>query len=123
VKTGIQFYINRHDFWIPTYVGMTKNLKNGTYIQATQVLDRGVRRHLRCEPPLPENCPLTVLGSSRGVKSLWAGDSKGVSPLVFFIHKENESKNQVRVIKIGVTNLAELAQHADKPREQMGGTD
>jgi hypothetical protein len=31
VKTGIQFYINRHDFWIPTYVGMTKSLKNGTY--------------------------------------------------------------------------------------------
>jgi hypothetical protein len=31
VKTGIQFYIIRHDSWIPTYVGMTKRLKKGTY--------------------------------------------------------------------------------------------
>jgi len=31
VKTGIQIDIIRHDFWIPTYVGMTKRLKNSTY--------------------------------------------------------------------------------------------
>jgi hypothetical protein len=31
VKTGIQKSMARHDFWIPTYVGMTKRLKNGTY--------------------------------------------------------------------------------------------
>jgi hypothetical protein len=31
VKTGIQIDIIRHDFWIPTCVGMTKRLKNGTY--------------------------------------------------------------------------------------------
>ena len=31
MKTGIQIYIVRHDFWIPTYVGMTKRLKNSTY--------------------------------------------------------------------------------------------
>ena len=31
VKTGIQFGIIRHDFWIPTCVGMTKRLKNGPY--------------------------------------------------------------------------------------------
>jgi hypothetical protein len=31
VKTGIQFYMIRHDFWIPTCVGMTKRLEKGTY--------------------------------------------------------------------------------------------
>jgi hypothetical protein len=31
VKTGIQIDIIRHEFWIPTCVGMTKKLKNGTY--------------------------------------------------------------------------------------------
>ncbi|HEY32915.1 MAG TPA: hypothetical protein G4O10_07400 [Dehalococcoidia bacterium] len=31
VKTGIQFYIIRHDSWIPTCVGMTIRLRNGTY--------------------------------------------------------------------------------------------
>jgi hypothetical protein len=31
VKTGIYKCIARHDFWIPTYVGMIKRLKNGTY--------------------------------------------------------------------------------------------
>jgi hypothetical protein len=31
VKTGIQVDIIRHDFWIPTCVGMTKRLKNSTY--------------------------------------------------------------------------------------------
>jgi hypothetical protein len=31
VKTGIQRDIVRHDFWIPTYVGMTKRLKISTY--------------------------------------------------------------------------------------------
>jgi hypothetical protein len=29
--TGIQKDIARHNFWIPTYVGMTKRLKNNTY--------------------------------------------------------------------------------------------
>ena len=29
--TGIQEDIVRHDFWIPTYVGMTKRLENSTY--------------------------------------------------------------------------------------------
>jgi hypothetical protein len=29
--TGIQKDIARHDFWIPTYVGMTIRLKNDTY--------------------------------------------------------------------------------------------
>jgi hypothetical protein len=28
---GIYKSIAMHDFWIPTYVGMTKRLKNGTY--------------------------------------------------------------------------------------------
>jgi hypothetical protein len=31
VKTGIQKDIARHNFWIPTYVGMTKRLKNNTF--------------------------------------------------------------------------------------------
>jgi hypothetical protein len=31
VKTGIQIDIIRHEFWIPTCVGMTEKLKNGTY--------------------------------------------------------------------------------------------
>ena len=31
VKTGIQESMARHDYWIPTYVGMTKRLKNSTY--------------------------------------------------------------------------------------------
>ena len=31
MKTGIRIDIIRHDFWIPTYVGMTKKLKNDTY--------------------------------------------------------------------------------------------
>jgi hypothetical protein len=31
VKTGIQKDIARHDLWIPTYVGMTKRLKNNTF--------------------------------------------------------------------------------------------
>jgi hypothetical protein len=29
--TGIQKDIAKHGFWIPTYVGMTKRLKNNTY--------------------------------------------------------------------------------------------
>jgi hypothetical protein len=31
VKTGIQKDIARHDFWIPTCVGMTKRFENNTY--------------------------------------------------------------------------------------------
>jgi fumarate hydratase subunit beta len=31
VNTGIQIDIIRHEFWIPTCVGMTEKLKNGTY--------------------------------------------------------------------------------------------
>jgi hypothetical protein len=29
--TGIQKDMARHDFWIPTYVGITKRCKNNTY--------------------------------------------------------------------------------------------
>ena len=34
VKTGIQINIVRHDFWIPTCVGMTKRPKTALMIQA-----------------------------------------------------------------------------------------
>ena len=76
----------------------------------TQALDRIARHPLRCERPLLENYPHTVLGCSRGVKSLLAGDSKGVSPLTFVIRKEKQGNNQVKFTKISVTNLPELAQ-------------
>jgi hypothetical protein len=54
--------------------------------------------------------PFSPFGESRGVEPLLAGDSKGVSPLVFIIRKEKRSKNQAKVIRISVTNLSELAQ-------------
>jgi len=42
VKTGIQIDIIRHDFWIPTCVGMTKRLKNSTYDTKLFIRGRGV---------------------------------------------------------------------------------
>jgi hypothetical protein len=84
----------------------------------TQALDRAARHLLRCERPLPGNYPHTVLGCSRGVKPLLAGDSKGVSPLIFIIRKEKRSKNQAKVAKIRVTNISELAQHAAESRRK-----
>jgi hypothetical protein len=44
VKTGIQKSMARHDFWIPTYVGMTKRRKNGTYDTKPPRWERGTQR-------------------------------------------------------------------------------
>jgi len=74
-------------------------LLDSPIVVTTQTLDRIARHILRCKRPLPGNYPHTVLGCSRGVKSLLAGDSKGVSPLVFIVRKEKRSKNQANVIK------------------------
>jgi hypothetical protein len=35
--------MTRHDFWIPTYVGMTKRRKNGTYDTKPRKLERGTQ--------------------------------------------------------------------------------
>jgi hypothetical protein len=60
VKTGIQIDIIRHDFWIPTCVGMTKRLKNGTY--NTKPLEReGGEKERGGDAPLYAGCsPFTV---------------------------------------------------------------
>jgi hypothetical protein len=50
VKTGIQKDIARHDFWIPTYVGMTKRLKNNTYdTNPLKGQDGYIKRHFQCK--------------------------------------------------------------------------
>jgi hypothetical protein len=43
--TGIQKDIARHYFWIPTYVGMTKRLKNNTY-DKTPIRGEGINHGL-----------------------------------------------------------------------------
>jgi hypothetical protein len=50
---GIQKDIAGHDFWIPTYVGMTKILKNNTYDTKPSGRERKVeQRYL-----FSKNCP------------------------------------------------------------------
>jgi hypothetical protein len=85
VKTGIHRGMARHDFWIPTYVGMTKRLKNGTYDTKPPLWERekfawrGRKGEGVCPPPLRRR----------------RGGYRGRGRLKLIYHKtKNEHKNE-----------------------------